>query len=61
MHWTALCKLAMFWVVMELCEDLTVRAPKYPSIISTIRLAENDDLWNVKVFCKLAIFWVVIG
>ena len=36
--------LAIFWVVIGLSENLTVRAGKLQCMISTKRARENDDL-----------------
>ena len=41
----ALNKLVIFWVVMALSESFTIKAQQCRSeMISTVRLAENDDL-----------------
>ena len=36
------------------------RAPKYRFMISTIRLADNNDTEARDNICKVAIFWVVM-
>jgi len=37
-------KVAIFWVVIGLSEDLSIRPPNVALMISTVRLARNDDL-----------------
>ena len=46
---------------MGLCESFTVRARKFRSMISTIRLVENNNSEACDSILKLAIVWVLIG
>ena len=46
---------------MGLCENFTVRARKFRSMISTIRLVENNNSEACDSILKLAIVWVLIG
>ena len=47
--------------LMGLCENFTVRARKFRSMISTIRLVENNNSEACDSILQLAIVWVVIG
>ena len=46
---------------MGLCENFTVRVRKFRSMISTIRLVENNNAEACDSILQLAIVWVVIG